>query len=116
IVTRRGERSPFITLAGAAGTLVPVRDPAGRIAALLARRDDASDGRGKYLYLSSAHDGGPGPGAPVHVPLGVTAPCPTCRLTEGTLKSDLAHALSALPTVGAAGLGWRPALDVLREL
>src|SRR5262249_22336519 len=99
-----------------AGLLAPVADPASRVLALLVRRDDASDGRGKYLYLSSARAGGPGPGTPAHVPLGVTAPCHTCRLTEGALKADLAVALSALPTIGAAGLAWQPALDVLSAL
>ena len=107
---------PYVTIAGAAGLLIPVRDQAGRIIALLSRRDDARGGGGKYSYLSSAKHGGPGPGAPPHVPLGVTAPCLTCRLTEGTLKADIAFARSGLPTVGAAGLAWRPALDVLREL
>jgi hypothetical protein len=107
---------PYVTLAGAAGLLVPIRDAAGRVVALLVRRDDAGNGRGKYLYVSSASAGGPGPGSPAHVPLGVTAPCPTCRLTEGALKADVATALSGVPTLGAAGLGWRPALDVLGEL
>jgi hypothetical protein len=96
--------------------LVPIRDPGGRVVALLSRRDDAGDGRGKYSYLSSARAGGPGPDTPAHVPLGVAAPCPTCRLTEGALKADLAAALSGLPTVGAAGLAWRPALDALAAL
>ncbi len=96
--------------------VVPCRDQAARIVALLVRRDDASHGRGKYLYLSSAGAGGPGPGAPPHVPLGVTAGCRTGRLTEGALKADVAAALSDVPTVGAAGLAWRPALDVLVAL
>jgi hypothetical protein len=107
---------PYITLAGAAGLLVPVRDPGGRVVALLVRRDDARDGRGQYLYLSSTRHGGPGPGAPPHVPLGVTPPRHYCRLTEGALKADVALALSGLPTVGAAGLAWRPALEVAQQL
>ena len=106
---------PYLTIAGAAGLLVPVRDLSGRVVALLSRRDDAQGG-GKYSYLSSAKYGGPGPGAPPHVPLGVTAPAETVRLTEGTLKADIAFALSGLATVGAAGLGWRPALDMLATL
>jgi hypothetical protein len=108
---------PYLTIAGAAGLLVPIRDLAGRIVALTARRDDASDGKGKYSYLSSAKHGGPGPGSPPHVPLGVTGPCQTCRLTEGALKADIAAALSGVPTIGAAGVGtWQPALDAMREL
>jgi hypothetical protein len=117
IVTRERDGRRYLTLAGAAGLLVPVRDAAGRIVALLSRRDDASDGRGKYLYLSSATHGGPGPGAPVHVPLGVAGPCPCLRVTEGVLKADVAHALTGLPTVGLPGAGsWRPFLPVLREM
>jgi hypothetical protein len=116
-VAKQGEGGrPYLTIAGAAGLLVPVRDPAGRVVALLVRRDDAGDGRGKYLYLSSARHGGPGPGAPPHVPLGIQAPAETARITEGPLKADVAAALSGLPTVGAAGLAWRPALDVLQAL
>ena len=94
---------------------MPVRDPAGRIVAILSRRDSDTGG-GKYSYLSSAKHGGPGPGAPPHVPLGIVAPAETVRLTEGALKADVAAALSGLPTIGAAGLGWLPALDVAREL
>jgi hypothetical protein len=96
--------------------LVPTRDAAGRVVALLVRRDDNSDGRGKYLYVSSAKHGGPGPGAPAHVPLGVAGPVEVVRVTEGALKADIATALSDIPTVGAAGLAWRPVLDVLRQL
>jgi hypothetical protein len=107
---------PYLTIAGSKGLLVPVRDPASRVVALLVRRDEAKERGGKYAYLSSAKYGGPSPGAPPHVPLGVGASCPTCRLTEGALKADVAAALSGLPTVGAAGLAWRPALDVAREL
>jgi hypothetical protein len=106
---------PYVTVAGAAGLLLPVRDAGGRVVALLVRRDDAKDG-GKYSYLSSAKHGGPGPGAPPHVPLGIVGPAATVRLTEGALKADIAFALSGLPTVGAAGLAWRPALDALQAL
>jgi hypothetical protein len=114
---------PYLTIAGAKGLLVPVRDPAGRVVALLVRRDGKKDEpKGKddgprYSYLSSARHGGPGPGTPAHVPLGVAAPCPTCRLTEGPLKADVAQALSGVPTVGAASAGsWRLALDAIAAL
>jgi hypothetical protein len=110
------EGRPYVTIAGAAGLLVPVRDAAGRVVALLVRRDDAQDGGGKYSYLSSTKHGGPGPGAPPHVPLGIAAPAETVRLTEGALKADIAFTLSGLPTVGAAGLAWRPALDTAAAL
>ncbi len=115
VVTREREGRHYLTLAGSAGLLVPVRDTAGRVLALLVRRD--GDGGGpRYTYLSSARHGGPSSGAPVHVPLGVTASCQICRLTEGALKADVAAALSGLPTVGAAGLAWRPALHVVQAL
>jgi hypothetical protein len=107
---------PYLTIAGAAGLLVPVRDVAERVIALLVRRDDAGDAGGKYSYLSSAKHGGPGPGAPPHVPLGGGVPAEIVRLTEGALKADVAAALSGFPTAGAAGLAWRPALDVLGSL
>src|SRR5262249_10580502 len=115
-IIRQGRSGPYVTLAGAAGLLIPVRDPTGRIVALLARRDEPGDGKGKYLYLSSARDGGPGPGASPHFPLGFPAAAETVRLTEGSLKADVAQALSGLPTIGAAGLAWRPALDAAAEL
>ena len=83
---------------------------------LLVRRDDAGEAGGKYSYLSSVKHGGPGPGSSPHVPLGIEAPAETVRLTEGALKADVAAALSGLPTVGAAGLAWRPALDALQAL
>jgi hypothetical protein len=115
IVTRERDGRRYLTLAGAAGLVVPVRDVAGRVAALLVRREE--DGPGKYLWVSSAKDGGPGPGAPVHVPLGVVGPAEVVRVTEGALKADVAHALSGVPTVGLPGVStWRPALPVLRQL
>jgi hypothetical protein len=112
---RQREGRSYVTLAGAAGLLVPVRDLAGRVVALLSRPDKA-DGRGKYLWLSSTKDGGPSSGAPAHVPLGVGPEAETVRLTEGALKADVATALSGLPTIGAAGMAWRPCLEVLRGL
>jgi hypothetical protein len=48
--------------------------------------------------------------------LGVTTPAEIVRITEGALKADVAFALSGLPTVGAAGLSWRPALGMARAL
>jgi hypothetical protein len=67
---------------------VPCRDKAGRIAAVKVRSDNPGDGL-RYSYLSSAKYSGPGPGAPIHVPLGVQAPAERVRLTEGELKADV---------------------------
>jgi hypothetical protein len=107
----------YVTVFGAAGLLVPVRDAAARIVALLVRRDELNGEGAKYTYVSSARHGGPGPGAPVHVPLGVTGPAEVVRVTEGVLKSDVARALSGVPTIGLPGVStWRPVLPLLREL
>jgi hypothetical protein len=115
VVTRERDGRRYLTISGPAGLLVPIRDPDGRIAGLLVRPDDPGLG-GKYRWLSSARDGGPGPGAPAHVPLGVTGLCHCIRLTEGAVKADVAYALSGLPTIGCSGLGWQAALPALREL
>jgi hypothetical protein len=120
-VHRHKDGHSFLTIAGSAGLLIPVRDPAGSIVALKIRIDGSKEelkaaGRPRYSYLSSRPDG-PGPGSPVHVPLGVTGPCPCIRLTEGELKADVAMALSGLPTVSAPGCAaWRACLPVLRDL
>jgi hypothetical protein len=109
-----GRRYP--TIAGSAGLLIPVRDLAGCITALKVRRDDAGDGP-RYSYLSSVKFGGPSPGSPVHVPLGVAAPAMTVRLTEGELKADAATVLSGVPAVSVPGVaGWKACLPLLREL
>jgi hypothetical protein len=116
IVTRERDGRRYLTIAGAAGLLIPVRDVTGRIVALIVRRDGDSGGP-RYVYLSSRAAGGPGPGAPIHVPRGATVPCPTVRVTEGVLKSDIAQAMTGLPTLGLPGVAtWRPALPIISEL
>jgi hypothetical protein len=106
-----GEYGP--TLAGeSTGLLVPVRDLAGRVAAVKIRRA----GEPKYVYLSGGPDG-PSPGSPVHVPLGVRGPAPVVRLTEGELKADVCVARDPIPTVGVPGVSqWRQAIPLLTEL
>jgi len=117
VVKTSEDGRPYVTVAGSAGLLVPVRDVAGRVVALKVRADNPRPDAARYSYLSSAARGGPGPGAPAHVPLGVQAPAEVVRLTEGELKADVATALSGLPTVSAPGVAnWRPALDALHEL
>jgi DNA primase len=106
IIGRERDGRRWLTLAGGAGLLVPCRDLAGRIVALKVRRDDPG-GRRCYLYLSSRPDGA-GPGAPVHVPLGITAPAAVVRVTEGELKADVSYLLSEIPTISAPGASsWR---------
>jgi hypothetical protein len=116
IIRRERDGRRFITLAGAPGLLVPCRDVAGRVLALKIRRDDPGDGP-RYSYLSSAKYGGPGPGSPVHVPLGVTSPCQRLSLTEGELKADVATVLSELPTISVPGVAnWKTCLPTLQQL
>ena len=117
--------APVWGLSAHPGLLIPVRDPHGRIVALKVRRDDIEDGRPanpRYVYASSARWGGPGPGAPPHLPLLAAPPLPSpivavVRITEGELKADVATVLSRIRTVSVAGVGvWRSALPVLRYL
>lgn len=116
VVTLERDGRRYLSLAGPAGLLVPVRDLAGRIIAVMVRRDGDAEGP-RYIYLSSRRHGGPGPGAPIHVPRGIMAPADVVRVTEGALKADVSHALTGLPTIGLPGVAtWRPALPILREL
>jgi hypothetical protein len=104
------------SLAGAAGLLIPVRNLDGHIVALKVRADVPSDGP-KYSTVSSTKHGGPGPGAPVHVPLYTGARGNTVRLTEGELKADVATALSGLLTLSIPGVAmWGKALPMLQDL
>jgi hypothetical protein len=116
-VAKEGDNGRYLTLAGAPGLLVPVRDLTGRILGLKIRRDVQGDAPNKYVWLSSSRYAGPGPSALPHVPLGVTAPVELVRLSEGPLKCDSATALSGVPSVAAPGVSnWRVCLPVLREV
>jgi hypothetical protein len=107
----------YLTFRGPAGLVVPCRDRSGRILALKVRRDDVDGSGPRYLYCSSTGHGGPGPGAPVHCPVGTPEAAEVVRLTEGELKSDVVQALTGLPTVSVPGVGtWRPALGVLQAM
>ena len=104
------------SLAGAVGLLIPVRDMDGRIVALKVRADEPGEGH-KYTYLSSTKYGGPGPSAPVHVPLHALSPEAPMRLTEGELKADIASVLSGVLTIAVPGVTfWRQALPILEAL
>jgi hypothetical protein len=110
-----GERGPRI--AAPSGLVVPVRDVAARVVALKLRPDTPKPDAGKYLYLSSAKYGGPGPGSPAHVPAGVCGPVDVARITEGELKADVATRLSGVPTLSFPGVSsWRVVLPVLQAL
>jgi hypothetical protein len=112
------QNGQYLSFGGPAGLLVPVRDLAGRVVALKVRRD-AQDSGPKYLYISSTASGGPGPGAPVHVPLSVGkhGPRDTVRVTEGEVKADVATHLSGILTISVPGVSaWRGVIPVLAEL
>ena len=101
VIVREGQHGRYLTLAGLPGILVPVRSVAGHVVALVMRPDDPGDG-GKYRWLSSASDNGASPGWRVHVPANV-GPGAQIVLTEGTLKADVAAAVSGWPIVGLPG-------------
>jgi hypothetical protein len=111
---RDGRR--YLTLAGAAGLVIPVRNLDGHIVALKVRADDPGEGS-KYTTISSAKYGGPSPGAQVHIPLRDGPRSETIRLTEGELKADVATVLSGILTVSVPGVAmWRKVLPVLQAL
>ncbi len=109
-----GER---LRLAGSPGLLIPVRDVAGNVQALCIRPDEPGEG-GKYRWLSSRPRGGPGPGAPPHVPVGTPAQAEVVRAVEGLLKADVTFALDPnIPCVGFGGAdNFRPTLAVLQPM
>ena len=97
------------------GMIVPICDVESRIIALKPRRD-ASEGN-RYVYVSSKGHGGPSPGDPCHVPIGVQGPIERIRVCEGPLKADVATHLSGMPTLGFPSAGnYKVLLPVLRSL
>jgi hypothetical protein len=116
-IVKESQSGRYLTLRGSAGLLVPCRDRTGRIVALKVRRDDVSEGGRRYVYCSSAGNGGPGPGAPIHCPSGIPEAATLVRLVEGELKADIVQELTRLPTMSVPGVAsWRPALAVLQAL
>jgi putative DNA primase/helicase len=116
VLKNRNDEQQYLTIAGSAGVLIPVRDPQRNIIALKVRADDTANCP-RYSYLSSTRHGGLGPGSPVHVPIGISIPAHTLRLTEGELKADVATALSSIPTISVAGATtWRGCLPILEHL
>lgn len=104
----------WLTLAGAPGLLIPVRDLSGQIVAIKIRADDPGEGP-KYTWLSSSKHGGPSPGNRVHVPA-FGGERTSIRITEGELKADIATALSRILTLSIPGVSsWRQVLPVLKE-
>lgn len=104
-------------LSTAKGLLIPVRNFAGQIVAIMIRRDKAAKG-GKYIYLSSKKSSGPSPGSPIHVPRHHTGyDLSPLRITEGPLKADIASYLTRQLTIGLPGVnGFHKAKDVVDEI
>jgi Domain of unknown function (DUF3854) len=104
------------SVAGATGLLIAVRTLNGQIIALTVRSDESESSQ-RYSAVSSRKQGGPGPGAQLHVPVFEGPSLERVRVTEGPLKADVASALSGTLTVGLPGVStWRQALSVLRVL
>lgn len=108
---------PDAKLAGAPGLLIPIRDIEDQIIAIKIRADDPGRLKKRYTYLSSSSQGGPGPGSPTHIPVGVGPCCERLRITEGELKADIATALSGIPTISFSGASnWRTAIPAAKQL
>ena len=66
--------------------------------------------------VSSTKYGGPGPGAPVHVPHHIGLSLEVIRVTEGELKADVATVLTGILTLAIPGVpAWRAAIPVLQQ-
>jgi hypothetical protein len=108
-------RLPFVF--GTAGMLVPIRNGRGQIIGMLIRADSKS-ASAKYTALSSNKLGGNSPGAPAHVPLGVSGPVDAVRVVEGHLKADVVMALDkSIPTISCGGVTmYRRGIEQASEL
>jgi hypothetical protein len=96
LVIRDGKHGPYMTIAGMAGLLIPIRSIAGHIVGLVVRPDDPGGG-GKYRWLSSAL-AGPSARWRVHVPVWAE-PRRRVVIVEGSLKADVASALAPGRTI-----------------
>lgn len=111
---------PGIRFNAPPGLLIPVRDLAGKIIALVVRLDNPPKDAGKYRWASSRskkRPGAPSPGSPAHVPQGVSGPVALVRIAEGQLTADVTFHLSGIPTVAFPGVdSWRRVLPILQTL
>jgi DNA primase len=106
--------TPWWSVAGTSGLVIPARDISGRIQGLRLRSDDPEGAR--YSWMSSRKHGGPTPGACVHVPL-YSGQFDVVRLTEGELKADVSTVLAGTLTISVPGVTNYPlALAVLEAL
>jgi hypothetical protein len=113
---REQEQRRWWSLAGAPGLVIPVRNAACQVIALMVRSDDP-DAESRYSAISSKKYQGPSPGSPIHIPLIESATSSVIRLTEGFLKADIATTLSGLHTIGLPGVSmWASAFPFLKTL
>ena len=112
----------YITISGKPGILIPavsLVDGRELIAGIKIRSDDASP-KGRYRWMSSSKNGGPGAAPIVHVPRipeGVKISKDVIRVTEGELKADAAFILSGVPTISIPGVSsWRFSIPLLQKL
>lgn len=113
-------------LGGALGMLIPVRDIHGSIISMKIRSDD-TDGKAKYLQLSSnpkseskegvkKYPGGTAAKIAVHFPC-VGKMDKVLRVTEGELKADIATIISGVYTISIPGIAmWQWAIEAIEEL
>jgi hypothetical protein len=115
LVVKEREGKRYWTIAGRGGLLVPVRDEQGRIVALMVRLDGVT-GAGKYRFVSSKKLGGPGPGAPIHIPR-FDGDRAVVRVTEGVLKAEIATEKTGVLTIGLPSVSAsRRAARVLKKI
>jgi hypothetical protein len=104
------------SVAGAPGLAIPLRNHHGRIMGFKVRSDD-EDADQKYTTVSSTKYGGPGPGAPGHVPRHTGLGFEVIRITEGELKADVTTVVTGVLTIAIPGVSaWRAAIPVLQQL
>lgn len=127
VVRRERDGRAWLAFAGSPGVIIPCRDTSGRIVALKVRRRDPCEGP-RYLYITSARDGGASAACALHMPVraramldssGSLEPSPAARvvITEGEIKADVSSALLGVPVLSIPGVGaWRLALDAARAL
>jgi hypothetical protein len=113
----QGRRRNYWTYLRPTGYFIPVHDAQGRIQAMQIRRDDASDGGGKYFMFSSGSRGGANAHTPAHVARPAVLNDRRIWITEGALKADIASDRLSAFVVGAIGVdSWPQIIPVLQEL
>ena len=90
------------------GVFIPIRDERSRIVGCQIRRDDAADGKGKYVWFSSNnYSHGTSSNSPVHYARPhLLHDASEVVVTEGILKSDIVSYLLDAPIIGAAGVNF----------